>query len=77
MSTQLENLPPYVDGIMNLSDEDKTIVKNKLIDIKNSFVPTDDLPVITTLYIVSVYNSSNDLQINGDTCESLLSDVGE
>jgi hypothetical protein len=72
----IELQPPHVNGDMVLSDSEKNTITDKLIAIRDSFVPTEDLPFMTTMYLVSEYNSKNSFQINGDTAEMLLSEVG-
>lgn len=65
--------PPEVNGIMDLTDAEKTDITSKLQAIVTAFVATDDAPVCDTFYITSTYNKANpSAPINGDTCSSLL-----
>lgn len=67
--------PPFVNGIMTLTDEQSTDIKTKLIAIRDAFEPTDEQPVCDTFYLVSMYNQAfTDEPINGDTCEMLLAE---
>jgi hypothetical protein len=64
--------PPNVNGVATLTTTQTNTVRNKLITIRDNFVPTDEQPVCDTFYITSTYNAGNTLKINGDTAESLL-----
>lgn len=65
--------PPYSNGIMDLTDVEKTDITAKLQAIVQAFVPTDFQSTPDTFYIVSNYNTQNpDAPINGDTAEVLL-----
>jgi hypothetical protein len=65
--------PPHVNGMMELSEEDKNSIISKIKTIKDGFTPTDDQPVCDTFYLVSTYNKQNvGTEINGDTAEFLL-----
>jgi hypothetical protein len=67
--------PPYVNGEMVLTDEQVKTIKDQLLQIQTGFVPSDEQPVCDTFYLVSSYNKENqDLLINGDTAEMLLSE---
>jgi hypothetical protein len=67
--------PPYVNGEMVLTDEQVKTIKDQLLQIQTAFVPSDEQPVCDTFYLVSSYNKENqDLLINGDTAEMLLSE---
>jgi hypothetical protein len=68
--------PPNINGVMTLTDAEKTDVTTKLQTIQAAFVPTDFQVVADTFYITSTYNKQYPgLLINGDTCEALLAGV--
>ena len=65
--------PPFVNGIMDLSDIQKNDIIAKLNVIKSGFVASDDFLICDTFFLVSNYNRQNVRnEINGDTCEFLL-----
>ncbi|AGK52042.1 hypothetical protein [Bacillus sp. 1NLA3E] len=65
--------PPEVNGIMDLTDQEKANIKVKLQMIKAGFVASDDQQAPDTFYITATYNQQNPTTpINGDTCEMLL-----
>jgi hypothetical protein len=67
--------PPFIDGVMELTDEEKAQFKEQLVAIRDAFVETDEQPVCDTFYITSTYNREHsDAPINGDTCVALLSE---
>lgn len=66
--------PPFCNGCMMLTDTDTKVVQDKLVAIRDAFVPTDEQEVCDTFYITSTYNKTNALKINGDTCEMLLAE---
>jgi hypothetical protein len=67
---------PYVNGLMDLTDDEKVEIKGKLQVIVAEFDPTDEQPVADTFYITATYNRENpDFPINGDTCQALLQEV--
>jgi hypothetical protein len=68
--------PPFVNGEMELTEEEISEIKGKLEVIVSSFDPTDEQPVADTFYITATYNRENpDFPINGDTCQALLNPV--
>lgn len=65
--------PPYTNGLMTLTDDEKAAIKKQLEMIMVSFVADDFSPVCDTFYIVSRYNEQNvGNEINGDTAEFIL-----
>jgi hypothetical protein len=65
--------PPFVNGIMTLTDTEITDIQTALQAIQTAFVETDEQPVCDTFYLVSTYNKENtDSPINGDTAEYVL-----
>lgn len=67
--------PPEVNGVMELTKEEKDSIKIALIAIQEGFEPSDDVPVLSVHGLVSIYNDSNELKINGDTAQSILGGV--
>lgn len=52
--------------------------KAKLEEIKSLHVPTPEQPVADLFYLVSEYNKANvGAEINGDTAQEILAQVGE
>jgi hypothetical protein len=67
--------PPFVNGLMTLTDEQALDIQTKLVAIRDAFDPTDDQPVCDTFYLTSTYNRQNPtFPINGDTCQMLLAE---
>jgi tmRNA-binding protein len=64
--------PPNTNGEMTLTDVQMKAIKDKLVAIRDSFVPTDEQGSCTTHYLTATYNAANTLKINGDTCQALL-----
>lgn len=78
MSSQYE--APHVNGVMDLSETDKTKLKGQLKTIIDGFVSTYEQPEITTHYIVATHLKKHGAQatftaINGDTAEALLAEL--
>lgn len=70
--------PPYTNGVMELTEKEKTDIKVILNKIVEEFVPSMEQVQIDTFYIVATYNTMKDVKIiNGDTAEFLLNEVGE
>jgi hypothetical protein len=69
---------PHVDGVMELSGDEKATIKEKLVAIQEGFVFTHEQPVCDTQYLVATYNKANPTEvINGDTAQFVLSEVIE
>ena len=69
-------VPPQVNGIMDLTEEEVLSVQAELIAIQEAFEPDDYVAYCDTQYLVSHYNDAHpDLLINGDTAEYCLSYV--
>ena len=68
---------PTVGGVMELTEEDITQIKDKLVLIREAFVATDEQPVCDTFYLTSTYNKTNTFKINGDTAQYVLGYVNE
>lgn len=69
-------VPPQVNGIMDLTEDEILQIQGELIEIQNAFEPDDYVPYCDTLYLVSHYNDAHpDMLINGDTAEYCLSYV--
>jgi hypothetical protein len=66
--------PPHVNGEMELTEEEQADITAKLQVIIENFEETDEQPVCDTFYIASTYNRDNNLKINGDTAQVLLSE---
>ena len=67
--------PPFINGLMDLTEEQATDIQAKLVVIRDAFDPTDEQPVCDTFYLTSTYNRENpDFPINGDTCNMLLAE---
>lgn len=72
--------PPHTNGIMELSNTDQDRLRNQLVNIRDSFVPTDDQPVCDTFYLVVEHTRKHGdqttfTQLNGDTVDFLLGSV--
>jgi hypothetical protein len=62
------------NGVLELTEEQKNTIRNKLLQIKSGFEGTEETPELSTHGLVSSYNCANpDMLINGDTAEYLLS----
>jgi hypothetical protein len=69
---------PHVNGLMELTEEEVTAIKAKLVAIQEAFVPTEGQPVLDLFYIVATYNKENpDTPINGDTAQAVLASGDE
>ena len=67
--------PPFINGVMELTEEQATDIQAKLVAIRDAFDPTDEQPVCDTFYLTSTYNRANPtMPINGDTCQMLLTE---
>lgn len=65
--------PPEVNGVMELTDQEKADITSKLQAIQTAFIETDEQPVCDVFYIVATYNKQNvGNEINGDTAEFML-----
>lgn len=65
--------PPHSNGIMQLTEEERLSIKEKLQVIQSEFVPTNNEEVLSIHGLVSIYNIENiDNEINGDTAQSIL-----
>lgn len=64
-----------MNRIMELTDEQKQIIKASLEQLKAEFEPTEDEPVLLTHGLVARYNATNQDKINGDTAEHILEEV--
>lgn len=65
--------PPYTNGVMSLSEEQRKIIIHDLNRYKNEFKPSVDQPNITVHWLVSRYNTEYpEFPINGDTANYLL-----
>lgn len=65
--------PPHTNGVMTLTDDQKSSILSKLQTLQTAFVASDATPVCDTLYLVTLYNTQNvGYEINGDTCDSLI-----
>ncbi|MGP0689833.1 hypothetical protein ACW5UC_25125 [Priestia aryabhattai] len=74
----MANVPPHVNGIMDLTEEEILIIKEDLIEIQDAFVPDDYVSYCDTQYLVSHYNDAHpDMLINGDTANYCLQYVKE
>jgi hypothetical protein len=70
--------PPHVNGVMELTEQEQTTIREKLTAIRDNFIESDEHIVADTFYITATYNRENpDLPINGDTCQTLLSEPEE
>jgi hypothetical protein len=66
--------PPFTNGVMELTEEEITLVKGRLVEIKEEFVPDYYNDVISTFYLTATYNKEYTTErINGDTCEMVMS----
>lgn len=71
--TYVQPTAPHVNGLMDLTEEEATAIKTKLIAIQDAFVPTEEQPVLDLFYTVATYNKENpDTPINGDTATAIL-----
>lgn len=68
----MPKLPPEVNGIMDLAEEDILDIKAKLLVIQSAFVATDEQPVCDTFYLTATFNQANEHKINGDTAQYCL-----
>jgi hypothetical protein len=67
-------LPPYTNGVMELTEAEILLVKERLDGVAEDFVPDDYYPEIDTSYLTVEYNKIYTKErINGDTCEMVLS----
>jgi len=67
--------PPAKNGIMEITEQEKTNIKSSLLQIQTSFEASEDEPELTTHGLVTRYNYANPtLLINGDTAEYVLSE---
>ncbi|WP_018924951.1 hypothetical protein [Salsuginibacillus kocurii] len=65
--------PPYTNGVMELSEEQKSIIINDLNKFEREFSPSADQTEITVHWLTSRYNSKHpEFPINGDTVKYLL-----
>ena len=67
--------PPYTNGIMDLTEEQKSDIRKKLLEIKSRPPLLNEYgndETLDTFNLVATYNKENDLKINGDTAEFLL-----
>jgi hypothetical protein len=66
--------PPYINGIMTLTNDECVKVKTKCQEIIDAYEPTNRDPEPTMLYVVSTYNESNNYQeaINGNTYDIVM-----
>lgn len=64
--------PPHTNGTMQLTPEERSEIKEKLVVIVSEFVPTMEQPEIDTFYITATYNRENEFKINGDTAINIL-----
>lgn len=72
---KMSKKPPFANGEMELTDEQTTEIREKLIIIREGFKPTDDQEQVDTFYVTATYNKENpDTPVNGDTVEMLLSE---
>jgi hypothetical protein len=70
--------PPYTNGVMDLTEKEILLVKGRLQEIADEFVPDMYNEQINTFYLTATYNRENPKEcINGDTCEMVLAYQGE
>lgn len=71
-------VPPQVNGVMDLTEEEILSIQAELVVIQEAFEPDDYVVYCDTQYLVSHYNDAHqDLLINGDTAEYCLQYVKE
>jgi len=71
-------VPPQVNGIMDLTEEEVLSIQAELIAIQDAFEPDDYVVYCDMQYLVSHYNDAHpELLINGDTAEYCLQYVKE
>jgi N12 class adenine-specific DNA methylase len=65
---------PHTNGVMELTEEEILIIRERLEAIKEAFVPDFYTEYPDTFYLVSTYNKTYpDEVINGDTCSYVMS----
>jgi hypothetical protein len=74
--------PPHTNSVMLFDPEKENLIREKLLVIRDGFVPNENQFVVDTFYVTATYNRENPEEpINGDTMEFILnpptSDQGE
>jgi hypothetical protein len=73
-NTEDQKQPPFINGVMDLTEEEIFIVKERLEEVAEGFVPDDFTPEINTFYLTATYNQKfPEETINGDTCVMCMS----
>jgi hypothetical protein len=65
---------PHTGGVMELTEEEILVIRERLEAIKEAFVPDEYTSYADTFYLVATYNREYpDEVINGDTCQYVMS----